>query len=68
MFKLDNKVAIITGGGSGIGKAVSLLFAQQGAIVCIVDVDEAGGASVVNEIESLNGKGFFLQMQYCQTK
>lgn len=59
MFKLDNKVAIITGGGSGIGKAVSLLFAQQGAIVCIADVDEGGGTAVANEIGSLNGKGFF---------
>ena len=32
MFRLDDKIAIVTGGGSGIGKAISVLFAQQGAI------------------------------------
>jgi len=59
MFRLNNKVAIITGGGSGIGKAVSLLFAQQGATVCIVDIDEVGGAAVANEIGASQAKGFF---------
>lgn len=59
MFRLDKKVAIITGGASGIGKAVSLLFAKQGAVVCIIDLDENAGASVVKEIQSLNGIAFF---------
>ncbi len=59
MFKLDKKVAVITGGGSGIGRAVSLLFGQQGASVCILDMDEKGGASVVNEILAQNGQAFF---------
>ena len=43
MLRLDNKVAVVTGGGSVIGSAISLLFAKQGAIVCILDVDEQGG-------------------------
>lgn len=38
-FRLDNKVAVVTGGGSGIGKEITTLFAKQGAIVEILDVD-----------------------------
>lgn len=59
VFRLDNKVALITGGGSGIGRSVSLCFAQQGAKVCILDIDEAGGTSVVNEILQQQGKASF---------
>ncbi len=59
MFRLEKKVAIVTGGGSGIGKAVSLLFAKQGAVVCIIDIDEKGGSEVVKEIESSQGKASF---------
>ena len=60
MFRLDKKVAFITGGASGIGKAVSLLFAKQGAVVCIIDLDENAGAAVVKEIKSLDGVVFFM--------
>jgi 2-keto-3-deoxy-L-fuconate dehydrogenase len=51
MFSLKNKVALITGGGSGIGRAASMLFAQQGAKVCILDFDETGGNTVADEIK-----------------
>ena len=51
MFRLDNKTAIITGGGSGIGRAISILLAKQGARVYILDMDEAGSATVVNEVK-----------------
>jgi 2-keto-3-deoxy-L-fuconate dehydrogenase len=50
MFRLDNKTAIITGGGSGIGRAISILLAKQGAKVYILDMDETGSQSVVKEI------------------
>jgi 2-keto-3-deoxy-L-fuconate dehydrogenase len=60
MFRLDNKIAIVTGGGSGIGKAISVLFAQQGAVVCIIDINESGKA-VADEIVNANSKAFFYQ-------
>lgn len=59
MLRLDNKVAMVTGGGSGIGKAISLLLAQQGATVCILDMDEPGSSAVVEEIKANQGKAFF---------
>jgi 2-keto-3-deoxy-L-fuconate dehydrogenase len=52
MLDLTNKIALITGGGSGIGKAVALLFAKQGATVCILDMDENGGSMVAAQIIS----------------
>src|SRR5438552_18566922 len=58
MFRLDKKIAVVTGGGSGIGKAISILFAQQGATVCILDVDD-NSKTVVNEIINTNGTAFF---------
>lgn len=50
MFSLKNKTAIITGGGSGIGKAIASLFAQQGALVHIIELDKAAASGAVNEI------------------
>ena len=61
MFSLKNKVALITGGGSGIGRATSLLFAQQGAKVCILDFDENGGNSVVSEIIAAGSQAWFFK-------
>src|SRR5471032_1666834 len=58
MFSLENKHAVVTGGGSGIGKAVSLLFAAQGATVHVVDVNEMNGNQTVSEIKSTQGKAF----------
>lgn len=55
MFRLDNKNAVITGGGSGIGKATSLLFAQQGAHVHVIEVNEKNGTDTINEIKQNNG-------------
>jgi NAD(P)-dependent dehydrogenase (short-subunit alcohol dehydrogenase family) len=56
MFSLKNKTAIVTGGGSGIGKAISVLFAAQGAHVHIFDLDEEGSETVVKEILQAGGK------------
>ena len=58
MFKLTNKSAIITGGGSGIGKAISVLFAQQGAEVHIIELNADAALATVNEITVAGGKAF----------
>ena len=50
MFSLKNKSVVITGGGSGIGKAISLLFAQQGALVNILELNENAAEETVNQI------------------
>ena len=55
MFSLKNKSTIITGGGSGIGKAVALLFAKQGATVHIIELNMNAADAVVNEINAAGG-------------
>jgi len=58
MFKLTNKTAVITGGGSGIGKAMAILFAQQGAEVHIIELDAQASADTVKEITANGGSAF----------
>lgn len=59
MFELKNKTAIVTGGGSGIGKAIATVFARQGAQVYIVDRDEEGAAAVAAEIKAAGGNAHY---------
>lgn len=58
MFSLHNKKAVITGGGSGIGKAISILFAKQGAEVHIIELTEESAKSTVEEIKATGGNVF----------
>ena len=58
MFSLKNRKAIITGGGSGIGKAISILFAQQGAQVHIIELSEESARSTFEEIKNSNGNAY----------
>ena len=55
MFSLQNKKAVITGAASGIGKAVALLFAKQGAFVHLLDMNEEGLSAVLSEIKLMKG-------------
>lgn len=60
MFRLDAKSAIITGGGSGIGRATALRFAAQGAHVLIFDLNADQGQAVEQEIRQAGGKANFI--------
>jgi 2-keto-3-deoxy-L-fuconate dehydrogenase len=56
MFSLQGKEAVITGAGSGIGKAVALLFARQGAWAHVLDINASQAAEVVKEIQDQGGQ------------
>ena len=68
MNTLANKVALITGGASGIGRATAILFAQEGAAVAIVDINAKQGGSIVAEIESALGKAIFIPCDVTQAE
>jgi 2-keto-3-deoxy-L-fuconate dehydrogenase len=55
MFRLDGKTALVTGAGSGIGEAIALCFAGQGAMVWVVDRDEPKAAATVAAIRAAGG-------------
>jgi NAD(P)-dependent dehydrogenase (short-subunit alcohol dehydrogenase family) len=57
--QLQGKTAVITGGASGIGRATALLFAQQGAAVTIVDLNQAAGLEVEREVSLAGGRAIF---------
>jgi NAD(P)-dependent dehydrogenase (short-subunit alcohol dehydrogenase family) len=61
MKNLLNKVAIVTGGGSGIGRAISALYASEGAKVIVSDIDEKGGLETVIQIKSNEGEAIFVK-------
>ena len=59
---VEEKVAVVTGAGSGIGQAAAVLFAAEGAKVLVTDIDEAGGAETVATIEAAGGEASFLRV------
>ena len=60
-MKLKDKIAVITGGGDGIGKSAALLFAREGAEVIILEINKIGGKEVVSRILSQGGKSYFIE-------
>lgn len=61
MGSLNDKVAIITGSGSGIGKATAILFASEGAKVVVSDINEENGIAVLSEISNSGAEAIFIR-------
>jgi NAD(P)-dependent dehydrogenase (short-subunit alcohol dehydrogenase family) len=66
-MQLAGKVALITGGGSGIGRATALLFAREGAAVAVVDLDGARAQVVAREIDAEGGQALAVRCDVSQT-
>lgn len=66
-MKLKDKVAVITGGSSGIGKSTALLFAREGAKVVIADIDERSGKTVESEIKKIKADAIFVKCDVTKT-
>lgn len=64
---LKNKAALVTGGGSGIGRAAALAFANSGAKVVVADIDIEGGKATTSAIEDAGGQALFIQADVSQT-
>lgn len=60
-MKLINKVALITGAGSGMGRATALLFSREGAKVAVVDIDEKGGQETMKMVKEKGGEAIFIK-------
>lgn len=61
MDRLKDKVAVITGGGGGIGRATCELFAEEGAIVVVAEQNEASGREVARQITDRGGRALFVK-------
>lgn len=59
MKRVENRVAVVTGGADGIGKATCLMLAREGAKVAVTDIQDAGGSQVAGEIENSGGTARF---------
>lgn len=66
MVNLKNKVALVTGGGSGIGRATAQAFAREGARVVIADFNTAGGEETARIIASVGGEAHFIHTDVTQ--
>ena len=57
MGKLDSRIAVVTGAASGLGKAIALLFAREGANIAIIDLNAGGAEAVVRQARDLGRRG-----------
>jgi len=57
---------LITGAGSGLGEALAKRYSEAGAEICVADVNEEGGQSVVKQIQDSGGEAFFIKCDITQ--
>ena len=60
-MEFKDKIILITGAGSGIGRVTAHAFAKEGGTVIVADINEKGGAETVQQIEALGGKAMFIK-------
>ena len=65
---LENKVSVITGAGSGIGRAAALTFAREGALVVVGDIDESAGRETVEAVTAAGGRAAFVKTDVTRAK
>ncbi|MEZ4614649.1 MAG: SDR family oxidoreductase [Caldilineaceae bacterium] len=66
-MRLKDKVAIVTGGGAGMGLAVARAYAREGAKVVVADRNQADGVATVNAIQAAGGEAFFIRTDVANT-
>src|SRR5438132_5991681 len=66
MFRLDQKIALVTGAGSGIGEQIARIFAQQGAHVILADIRLDAAERVVGEIQAAGGSARTQQLDVAE--
>jgi len=67
-MRLKNKVAIVTGSGAGIGRAIATTFAREGACVVVADMDEEAGRGTVATIQASGGTALFVRTDVSQVE
>jgi NAD(P)-dependent dehydrogenase (short-subunit alcohol dehydrogenase family) len=68
MPRLDDKVALITGAGNGMGRVASVLFAQEGARIVVADWSEEGGTETVAAVEAAGGEATFVKVDVARAE
>ena len=66
-MRLQNKIAIITGAGSGMGQGIALAFVKEGAKVVVADWSEKGGKETVEQVRKINGEAVFVKTDVSKT-
>jgi NAD(P)-dependent dehydrogenase (short-subunit alcohol dehydrogenase family) len=67
-MRLENKVALITGGSGGIGRETAILFANEGAKIVVTDVNDAAGQETVDEIVKNGREALLSCVRMCQKR